>query len=526
MASSVKRTLLINSAEGDEVRVAILENGVLDDIFVERLGRGVKAGSLYKGKVNNVEPSLQAAFIDIGAERNGFLHASDVIPPDGGYADLIKKPRRKPHRGGGGHDDLKIEELLVPGQEVLVQVSRESLGTKGASLTTFISIPGRFLVLMPASDRLGISKKIEDERERRILKRRLLDINPPPDVGLIVRTAGMGRTTEELAADMDYLLRLWDSVKTAVKGAQPPKLVYEESDLVMRVVRDYFTEDISEIWVDDESAYHRLRDFFDSVMPECTNRLRISDSPVPLFHRFDVEKQLESLFHRRVPIGHGAYLIVEQTEAMVTIDVNSGKYKEKAGNEKTLFETNMLASREIPRQLRLRDIGGLVMVDFIDMDRAEERHKVEREMRLYLAKDRARINMLPMSHLGVVEMTRQRIRHSVKRELFNNCPGCGGAGMVKSAHTLAMRLIREVKNVTANAKATQVQVVLAPIDSTVLLNSYRRDLAKTEADLDIQLDVLPAEGQQPGQILLRYSKNGKDWSSLSIGEAETVVRNA
>ncbi|HTL53657.1 MAG TPA: Rne/Rng family ribonuclease [Planctomycetota bacterium] len=524
MASSVKRTLLINSAEGDEVRVAILENDVLDDIFVERLGRGVKAGSLYKGKVINVEPSLQAAFIDIGAERNGFLHVSDVIPPDGGYSELLKKPRRKAGRSNGG--DAKIEDLLVPGQEILIQVSRESMGTKGPSLTTYISIPGRFLVLMPASDRLGISKKIEDERERRILKRRLLDINPPPDVGVIVRTAGMGRTTEELAADLGYLVRLWDTVKANVKRSQPPKLVYEESDLVMRVVRDYFTEDIAEIWVDDESAYHRLRDFFDSVMPECSSRLRMSDGTVPLFHRFDVEKQLEGLFHRKVPIGQGAYLVVEQTEAMVTIDVNSGKYKEKAGNEKTLFETNMLAAREIPRQLRLRDVGGLVMIDFIDMDSAEARHKVERELRLFLSKDRARVNMLPMSHLGVVEMTRQRIRHSVKRELFNNCPSCGGAGMVKSAHTLAMRLIREVKNVTSRTKASQIQVVLAPIDSTVLLNSYRRDLAKTEAELDIQLDVLPFEGQQPGNILLRYSKNGKDWSSMPIGETETVVRNA
>ncbi|MGH7145259.1 MAG: Rne/Rng family ribonuclease [Planctomycetota bacterium] len=525
MASTPKRTLLINSAEGDEVRVAILENGILDDIFVERLGRGVKAGSLYKGKVINVEPSLQAAFIDIGAERNGFLHVSDVLPPDGGYTDLLKKPRRRGGRGSGG-DEPKIEDMLVAGQEVLVQVSRESMGTKGPSLTTYLSIPGRFLVLMPASDRLGISKKIEDDRERRILKRRLLDTNPPPDVGVIVRTAGMGRTTEELGADLGYLIRLWDTVKAAVKSSQPPKLVYEESDLVMRVVRDYFTEDIAEIWVDDESAYHRLRDFFESVMPECISRLRMSDVNVPLFHRFDVEKQLESLFHRKVPIGQGAYLVVEQTEAMVTIDVNSGKYKEKAGNEKTLFETNMLAAREIPRQLRLRDVGGLVMIDFIDMDTAEARHKVERELRLYLAKDRARINMLPMSHLGVVEMTRQRIRHSVKRELFNNCPSCGGAGMVKSAHTLAMRLIREVKNITANTKAGHIQVVLAPIDSTVLLNSYRRDLARTEAELDIQLDVLPAEGQQPGQILVRYSKNGKDWSAISLGEAETVVRNA
>jgi ribonuclease E len=495
--------MLMNVVDPEEVRVAIESSDGLEELYIERTGGGFVYGNIYKGKVQNIEPTLQAAFVDIGSEKNGFLHASDVVPPFGGYDDILKRRRRKApkdlHR-------MPIEKMLYKGQEVLVQITREQLGNKGPSLTTYISLPGRYLVLMPAVKKRGVSRKISNDKERKELKSALDELDPPEDLGFIIRTAGMGRGQEELKRDLEYLLRLWNAIVERTKSVRPVATIYQESDLVIRSIRDYFSEDIEQLVVDREEECQRAKEFLHAVMPGYEERARFYDESVPLFERYGVESEIETIFSRSVPLKSGGEIVIEQTEAMVAIDVNTGRYKGQNTRE-TILAINREAAREIARQLRLRDLGGLIMIDYIDMDQAQDRRAVEDVFREACRPDRARKTMLPISQLGVMEMTRQRMRQSLKRTYFNACPACRGSGMRKSGEVLAVEFVRRLRglfeerdgHLTAYAHPdTALQIANAKRAAIAALESERNCRVRLAEDPRLALDEFRFEWDEGG----------------------------
>ncbi|MHC4872501.1 MAG: Rne/Rng family ribonuclease, partial [Planctomycetota bacterium] len=440
----MSRKMLMNVVDPEEIRVAITDaGGELEELYLERTGACFQAGNIYKGKVQNIEPSLQAAFIDIGGEKNAFLHVRDIIPPDGGYKGVLKKRRgRKPAETEG---NLSIENMLWKGQELLVQITRESIAHKGPSVTTYVSLPGRYLVLMPAVAKRGVSKKIRDPEERNLLRKALDELDPPKDQGFIIRTAGMGKGKKELKNDLSYLERLWGSIKKRTKKAKAPALIYEETDLVIRGVRDFMSDDINEVLIDNENEYKRTRDFLAITMPKLKRRARLYKGKDPLFVHYGVDRQIDRVFARKVELSSGGHIVIDQTEAMVAIDVNSGSFKNAENSRDMILKTNMDAAAMIARQLRLRDLGGLIMVDFIDMDAEKDRVKVEEFFKQELSRDRAKMTVLHISPLGVLEMTRQRIRKSLRASVFEQCPSCRGLGMTKSVESLGLDFIRMLR---------------------------------------------------------------------------------
>lgn len=739
----------MNATDTGEIRVAILENGDLAEIFIERKSHVQQTGNIYKGKVVNVEPSLQAAFVDLGLERNGFLHASDCIPPDGGYTELLKggaklpatsetqqvtapaaapevisspdaeaaavpaaqseteattpttpadppaaaprpqgdrrrrrrrggrgrsgrgrapsgsapmvapapdssaepppdsstepeipeseaaaaefpsqtvpqtpdalpaettvatpdqapspdlgeasgddpgeapepaedvppaegglqtseaaanaeaqpgqeaatdagatvqtpaedgatsareggpqqrggdrrgRDRDRGGRGGNGHERrYLVQEMLRRGNEVLVQVAKEGMGQKGPALTTYLSLPGRYLVLMPAVQRLGVSKRIESEEQRRALKDILAKLNPPEGMGVIVRTAGMGRSQEELQRDFDFLLQKWEALKKKAQIARGPTLLFQEGDVITRVFRDVLTDDVSEIIVDDAVVMERAREFLREMSPGSESKIRLYPGAEPLFHKHGVERQLQQLFNRKVPLKGGGSIVIEQTEALVAIDVNTGRYREKHSQDETILATNLEAAREVARQLRLRDIGGLVMIDFIDMDHPEHRRRVEREFKAHLARDKARINVLPISQLGIVEMTRQRVRHSLRRALFDRCTHCGGLGQVKTPETIGLEVLRELREQIVDQTVTKVRVTLHSTSACAILNKFRRELIKLEDARGVSVEVVADDRVQASQFQVFTARAGGDFVLKKVSEVDDYVRNS
>ncbi|RMG14284.1 MAG: Rne/Rng family ribonuclease [Planctomycetota bacterium] len=437
------KRMLINVAEAEESRVAVVEDDVLSELYVERASEEKYLGNIYKGRVANIEPSIQAAFVDFGQDINGFLHVSDIMPAYGKDAK----------------DRQDITQVLSKGQEVLVQITKDQIRTKVPTLTTYISLPGRYLVLMPSISKCGVSKKITSEEERQKLRRLLKELDPPAGMGYIVRTAGVDRTKEELSRDLDYLLNLWKAILKRVKTQESPATIYKETDLVIRSIRDLFVSDIDEIVVDDYDVYVRAKEFLHGVMPRYEDKVKYYAGPVPLFHKYHVEQQIEGLNAKRVPLPSGGSLVIEQTEALVAIDVNSGKFKGEKNLEETAYRTNLLAAEEIARQVRLRDLGGLIVCDFIDMKEQKHRNAVERHLRAHLRKDRARVRVARMSRFSLVEMTRQRVRESLKRTTYEMCEHCQGTGYVKSVESVALQVLREIKlRMVEHPEAERVQV--------------------------------------------------------------------
>ena len=424
------KRMLINVAEAEEARLAIVEDDLLSELYVERTTEEKYLGNIYKGRISNIEPSIQAAFVDFGREVNGFLHASDVMPA---YS-------RAP---AGERED--IGAMLVKGQEILVQITKDQIRTKVPTVTTYISLPGRYLVLMPSINKCGVSKKITSEEERQKLRALLKDLNPPAGMGYIIRTAGIDRSREELARDLDYLLNLWKAILEKVRTQESPATIYKESDLVIRSIRDLFTGDIEEVIIDDYEVYTRAKEFLAAVMPRHTEGVKFYPGPTPLFHKYNVERQIVGLQARRVPLKSGGSLIIEQTEALVAIDVNSGKFKGEKNLEETAYRTNKEAASEIARQVRLRDLGGLIVCDFIDMRESKHRTSVERSLRSHLRRDRARVRVARMSRFSLIEMTRQRVRESLKRTTYDQCPTCTGTGYVKSVESVSLEVLRELQ---------------------------------------------------------------------------------
>ncbi len=531
----MKQEMLINVSQPEECRIAIMEDGVLEELYVERTSQDNLVGNIYKGRIVNIEPSIQAAFVDFGVGRNGFLHISDVEPQyyrQGGLDPDKAFDAEPPSRGGdaAGDDDARqrtatkrkprlgdrprvkppIQDVLRRGDEVLVQVIKEGFGTKGPTLSTYISIPGRYLVLMPPLGRVGISKKIDDERDRRILRDIMLDLKPPKGVGFVVRTAGTERTKSEMARDMAYLLNLWKSIVRRMRKYSAPIDIYQESDMIIRTIRDMFTEDVGRILIDEPAAYERAKEFLELVMPKYAERLHLYEGKEPLFHRYGLEEEIGKMYQRKVPLKGGGSIVIDQTEALVAIDVNSGSFRTEKSAEENAYQMNLIAAKEIARQLRLRDLGGVIVNDFIDMRKEKYRRGVEKALHEAMKRDRARTKILRTSPFGLVEMTRQRIRPSLRKSIFRDCPTCTGTGMVKTAESMAIEVMRTLQLSASRDDLARLNITVHDEVATWINNRKRREITQFEDETHIQLHIDGKEGVSPEYLAIEArDENGR-----------------
>ncbi len=479
--------MLINYVPGEECRIAIVEDGKLEEFYQERASVDNLVGNIYKGRVTNVEPAIQAAFIDFGSERNGFLHITDLHPryfPGEDKEDVEKVGLKTPRR-----ERPPIQQCLKRGQEVLVQVIKEGINTKGPTLTSYLSIPGRFIVMMPHMERLGVTRKVEDDDERREMKKILQDLKPPDGFGFIVRTAGMGQTKTELKRDLAYLTRLWKQIEQRRKKTRKTGELYAEADLMIRTVRDVFSNQIERVVCDDPGAAQRCADFLRIANPRSAPKVVCYQDPVPIFDRFGVESQIDLIYAREVPLPSGGSLVFDQAEALVAIDVNSGKSRSAKDAETNAYKTNLEAVDEIARQLKLRDLGGVVINDLIDMSDRKHRAKVEQRFRAQLKKDRARTRTGAISQFGILEMTRQRMRPSLKKTIFDTCPTCAGSGYVKSPESTVFEVIRRLALVMNAPKVARIELTISGDVAFQLLNRRRAQLVGLESQFGKQVMV-------------------------------------
>jgi ribonuclease E len=482
--------MVINYVPGEECRVAITEDGQLEEFFAEPTDRVSRVGNIYVGKVINVEASIQAAFVDFGCEENGFLHISDLHPQYFGDDDEAtervgkKTPRR---------DRPPIQEALRRGQEITVAVLKEGVGTKGPTLTSYLSIPGRFLVMMPGMDKVGVSRKEEDDERRRAAKEILSQLDLPEGFGFILRTAGFDRTKAELKRDLAYLMRLWKDMERRRKGGNKPRPLYSESDLLLRSIRDLMTSDIRRVVIDSESALKRAAQFIKIAAPRAQAKLARYVGGAPIFHAFGIEEQIDAIHAREVPLPSGGRLVIDQTEALVAIDVNSGKSRSARDAETNAFRTNMEAVDAICRQLRLRDLGGLVVNDLIDMRYSSHRKQVEQRFIDRLKRDRAKSTVGQISEFGLLEMTRQRMRGSMESQHFADCPMCHGRGLVQKPDSVAAIALRDMAAIIDHEKVRKVEMVVHPRVAGALLSTRRTALTRIELHSGKQVEVRVSE---------------------------------
>jgi len=472
------KRMLFNATHAEELRVAIVDGQKLLDLDIETTGKEQRKSNIYKGIITRIEPSLEAAFVDYGAERHGFLPFKEVS------RSYFKKPDNDPAR-------TRIQDALSEGKEVLVQVDKDERGTKGAALTTFISLAGRYLVLMPNNPRGGgVSRRIEGE-ERNELRETIAQLDIPQGMSIIARTAGIGRSAEELQWDLSYLLQLWRAIDTASSQQSGAFLIYQDASLVIRAIRDYFHQDIGEILIDTESIFEQAQQFMGHVMPQNVNRVKLYKDDVPLFSRFQIEHQIETAYSRQVPLPSGGSVVIDHTEAMVAIDVNSARSTKGSDIEETARRTNLEASDEIARQLRLRDLGGLVVIDFIDMESSRNQREVELRLRDALKYDRARVQTGKISRFGLLELSRQRLQTSLGETSHIACPRCSGTGHIRSTESTALHILRILQEeaMKENTAAIHVQV---PVDvATYLLNEKRNEIHVVEQRLKINCLLIP-----------------------------------
>jgi ribonuclease E len=531
----MKKEMLINVLQPEECRIAIIEDGVLEELYVERTSQEKLVGNIYKGRVVNIEPSIQAAFVDFGVGRNGFLHVSDVDPqyfqrdagggipksltaedesdePDAAPgdeppdeangADEPEPERPRPASWRGMRNKPPIQHIFKRGQEVLVQVIKEGLGTKGPTLSTYLSIPGRYLVLMPGLNRVGVSRKIEDDQQRRQLRDILKELKPPQGLGFIVRTAGVDRSKRDLQRDLAYLTRLWKVVVRRLNKSKAPAAIYQESDMVTRTIRDIFNNDIDEIWVDETKSYELAREFLQITMPRNVNRLRLYEDREPLFHKYRLEEEIAKIQQRRVALPNGGSIVIDQTEALVAIDVNSGNFRFDNSAEMTAFRMNLAAAKEIARQLRLRDLGGVIVNDFIDMREDRHRREVERAMRDAVGRDRARTKVLKISPFGIIEMTRQRIRPSLQRSVYEPCPSCQGTGHVKTAESMSIDVMRRLQLAAAQTAVVRINVNVHASVAAYLNNRKRKEITQLEEQGQKSITIRGSEIVPPEHLMI------------------------
>jgi len=560
-----KNVILVNAADREETRVAVVEGGRIVDFQMTSKRHKSLVNDIYRGRIVNLEPAIGAAFVDFGQGRNGFLHTSDVLsaygeedwklekllttkidpeewdadanPPEeeatngeeGAAAngeegaapreeqrDGAQKGRergRRDRRGGRprARPRLPISDLLDKGDGVVVQVTKDAIGDKGPTLTTYISIPGRYLVLMPSMARTGVSRKIEDEKERRRLKRLLEGLDVPPGMGVIVRTAGTGCTKAELKRDLDYLLLLWESFGKRLTLGRGPAPLYEESDVAIRTIRDLFSDDTEAVLVDDERVHQRVAEFVEKLMPENLSKVKLHQGLRPLFHSFNVEQDFERIFARRIDLPSGGSIVFDQTEALVAIDVNSGKTRSEGFDfEDIALRTNLDAVPEIARQIRLRDLGGIIVIDFIDMQKSSHRRQIERALRDALASDRARSKIGRISQFGLVELTRQRLGPGLSRILFHNCPRCRGSGRLRTVESRSEAIVRRLGSAMTLKGFTKVELRAA----TEVIEHLKAEYGQTLKDLEVrherELELIGAPDQVEDSVLRYLRADGRE----------------
>ncbi len=482
----MRKEIVINSAP-HEIRVAILEDDELVELTIERADARRIVGNIYKGVVTSVKPGLQAAFVELGMEKAGFLHASDLV--HAGTDDEDSSDSRG--RGGRGRN-AKVPDIgraLKVNDEILVQVTKEPISTKGPRLTADLSLPGRYLVMMPKGTHIGVSRKIEDRRERVRLKQ-LLQANRPDRGAFIIRTAATNVSEDSLKLDVRYLSELMTTIDQAGKEAEPRALVHEDVGMVVGLIRDIFKDDVAGLVIDDKDDYQRLMAYVKTFAPQLKDRIKLYRGDLPIFDQYEIEPEIKKSLDKRVWMKKGGYLIIEPTEALVTIDVNTGRFTGKRNQEETILQTNMLAAQEVARQLRLRDVGGIIVIDFIDMEIEANKKRVYNELRQHLKRDRARHKVFQVSGLGLVEMSRQRVRPSLLSQLSDPCPYCTGTGNVLSMETVSNRIERLVHRIAIVTKERRLQIQANPILALYLLEERAeqfRELAKT---FDLEMNVL------------------------------------
>ena len=470
------KRMLFNATQAEELRVAIVDGQNLLDLDIETLGKEQRKGNIYKGVITRIEPSLEACFVDYGTDRHGFLPFKEV-----------SRSYFQDYEGGRA----RIQEVLKEGMQVIVQVEKDERGNKGAALTTFISLAGRYLVLMPNNPRGGgVSRRIEGE-DRQELKDAMAELDVPAGMSLIARTAGIGRSVEELQWDFDYLLKLWRAIEEAGEAHREPYLLFMESSLLIRAIRDYFRPDIGEILVDNEEVHAEISEFMSYVMPNNVGRLKLYQDHTPLFSRFQIEHQIESAFSRSVSLPSGGAIVIDHTEALVSIDVNSARATRGADIEDTAFKTNMEAAEEVARQMRLRDLGGLVVIDFIDMENPKHQRDVENVLRDALKKDRARVQMGKLSRFGLLELSRQRLKPALGESSHVACPRCAGTGVIRGIESTALHVLRIIQEEAMKDNTGEVHAQV-PVDvATFLLNEKRAELFAMEERLDVNVVLIP-----------------------------------
>ena len=460
----IHKEVIIN-AETLETRVAVTEDGKLEEFNIERTTEERLVGSIFKGKVRNLEDGLKAAFVDIGFEKNAFLHYWDIVPNqfDSGV-EIVEREGRRPQRPKITQKD--IPRLYPPGSEIIVQVTKGPISTKGPRITTNLVLPGRYLVLLPNSDQSGISRKIESQEERKRLKKILRELAIPDGMGVIMRTAGEGQQLRYFVRDLALLLEEWNGVQERIKSQPMATCVFQEPDLIERTVRDFLTEDVERIVVDNQKAYDRMREMISKISKRSASKIKFYTEAQPVFDRFNISKQLENTFSRQVHLKGGGYIVIDETEALVAIDVNTGRHKGSRDQEATIAKVNLEAAEEITRQLRLRNMGGLIVLDFIDMKSRRDQQQVYSRMKDGLRRDKAKTHILPISQLGLMEMTRQRHSESVRSAVYDDCPYCKGRGKVKSVVTMSVEIQRKLQEIlkkrTRDENDFQLRIVVHP----------------------------------------------------------------
>lgn len=497
----MSRKMLINVLHPEEARVAIVQDGRLMELNIEISGMEQTKGNIYKGVVVRVEPGLQAAFVDIGHKKPGFIQMGDLHPDSWQWRDDLPEDERKKRP--------RIQEVLRRGQELIVQVEKDARDMKGAALTSYLSLPGRYIVLMPGDTAAGISRKIEDNAIRKELKSLIAELQVPEGFGYIVRTEAVGRTADELKKDLDYLVGVYQRIKQQAAGIKGAGEIYQDAGVILRTLRDYFSDDIDEILVDDKAAFSQAIEFFKELMPGCENRVKLHKEKRPIFSKYQLEEQIDQLYEKRVPLPSGGSLIIEPTEALVSIDVNSGKSSGERGVEDTAFKTNLEAAAEVARQLRLRDLGGLVVIDFIDMREVKHNKEVEKTLKEALKIDKARVNVGRISQFGIMEMSRQRIAKNIHDAIHLECPHCEGRGRVKSVEAVAVSFLRKVHAAAAKGQVAEVRGGLPLEVAYYLLNRKKRELTQIENDYEIVVTIKGKPSFLLNQIELEVVKREK-----------------
>ncbi|WP_292751567.1 Rne/Rng family ribonuclease, partial [Methylophaga sp. UBA4204] len=499
------KRILINATHEEELRVAMVDGQRLFDLDIDTPSREQKKGNIYKGKITRVEPSLEAVFVEYGSERQGFLPLKEIS----------KSYFRQNKDDGENNGRINVQDVLSVGQELVIQIEKEERGNKGAALTTFISLAGRYLVLMPNSPRAGgISRRIEGD-ERAELQEALRDLEVPDGMGMIVRTAGVGKQTEELQWDLEYLVQLWTAIDVATKDRNAPFLVYQESNIIIRALRDYLRKDIGEILVDSPEVYQTGYDFMRMVMPHELSKFKLYQDKVPLFTRYQLESQIESAFRHEVRLPSGGALVIDPTEALISIDVNSARANKGGDIEETALNTNLEAAEEIARQLRLRDLGGLVVIDFIDMGPTRNQREVENRLRDHLKSDRARVQIGRISRFGLLEMSRQRLRPALGDAHQEVCPRCAGLGHVRGVESLGLAVLRLVEEEATKDSVSQLVIQLPVSVATFMLNEKRAQIDTIEKRHGVRLVLIPNPHLETPHYDIERIKDGNEKQTSS-----------